>query len=311
MKLATYTRAGRESWGAIVNGGLCDVPALWPDGPRTLLKALQAGPDMLKKVEALAASTKTLLPREAINLLAPIPTPPKVLGLAGNFVEHIREAHGEEELVKQQRSSTTPRPFLMPSTSVIGPGATIPWPVCSRQLDHEIELAVVIGRPTARVSPEQAADCIAGYTIANDISSRSLTVAEGRSPRPRDDFFDWLNGKWQDGFCPTGPHLVTADELGDPRRLDLELLVNGQTRQKSNTSKMIFDVYEVVSFVSHLMTLTPGDLIACGTPPGVALATGKWLQGGDVISCRIEKIGELVNTVGAPPEKFFTPCKKG
>jgi 2-keto-4-pentenoate hydratase/2-oxohepta-3-ene-1,7-dioic acid hydratase in catechol pathway len=126
MKLATYTRAGRESWGALVNGGLCDVPALWPDGPRTLLKALQAGPDMLKKVEALAASTKTLLPREAVSLLAPLPVPPKVIGLAGNFIEHIREAHGDEEVVKQQRAHTTPRPFLMPSTSVIGPGATIP-----------------------------------------------------------------------------------------------------------------------------------------------------------------------------------------
>jgi 2-keto-4-pentenoate hydratase/2-oxohepta-3-ene-1,7-dioic acid hydratase in catechol pathway len=309
MKLATYTRAGRESWGVLLEAGACDVPALWPDGPRTLRKALQAGPDMLKKVEALAAGTKTLLPREAISLLAPIPAPSKVIGLAGNFVEHIREAYGEEELIREQKAHTTPRPFLMPATSVIGPGATIPWPVCSRQLDHEIELAVVIGREASRVSPKESAGCIAGYTIANDISSRSLTVAEGREPRPRDDFFDWLAGKWQDGFCPTGPYLVTADEVGDPRKLDLELLVNGETRQKSSTSKMIFDVYEVVSFASHLLTLTAGDIIACGTPPGVAMATGKWLKGGDVITCRIEKIGELVNTLGPSPEKFYTPCK--
>ena len=310
MKLATYTRAGRESYGAIVNGGICDVPALWPDGPRTLLKALQAGPEMIKKIEALASTTKTLLPREAVNLLAPIPAPPKVIGLAGNYVEHIREAHGEEEIVKDLRAHTTPRPFLMPSTSVIGPGAAVPWPVCSRQLDHEIELAVVIGAKASRVSPAEAVKYIAGYTIANDISARSLTIAEGRTPRPRDEFYDWLAGKWADGFCPIGPHVVTAEEIGEPRKLDMELLVNGQTRQKSNTSKMVFDVYEVVSFVSHLMTLTPGDVIATGTPPGVALATGKWLQGGDVITCRIEKIGELVNTVGQPPEKFFTPCKR-
>jgi hypothetical protein len=96
MKLATYTRAGRESYGAILEGGICDVPALWPDGPRTLLKALQAGPEMLARIGALAASTKTLLPAGAINLLAPIPAPPKVIGLAGNYVEHIREAHGDQ-----------------------------------------------------------------------------------------------------------------------------------------------------------------------------------------------------------------------
>jgi 2-keto-4-pentenoate hydratase/2-oxohepta-3-ene-1,7-dioic acid hydratase in catechol pathway len=243
-------------------------------------------------------------------LLAPIPAPPKVIGLAGNYVEHIREAHGEQEVVKDLRSHTTPRPFLMPSTSVIGPGATIPWPMCSKQLDHEIELAVVIGAKAARVSPEEAVKCVAGYTIANDVSARSLTVAEGRTPRPRDDFYDWLAGKWADGFCPIGPYFITADEIGEARDLDMELLVNGETRQKSNTSKMVFDVYEVVSFVSHLMTLTPGDIIATGTPPGVALATGKWLKGGDVITCRIEKIGDLVNTVGPPSEKFYMPCKK-
>ncbi len=310
MRLATYTRAGRESYGAILPGGVCDVPALWPEGPKTLLRALQAGPDMLQKIEALAAGTKTLLPLEAVNLLAPIPAPPKVIGLAGNFVEHIREAHGDDEIVRQQRAHTVPRPFLMPSTSVIGPGATIPWPVCSRQLDHEIELAVVIGRRASRVSPAEAVACIAGYTIANDISARSLTVAEGRTPRPRDDFYDWLAGKWADGFCPTGPVLATADEIGDPRKLDMELLVNGEPRQRSSTAKMIFDVYEVVSYVSHLMTLTPGDIIATGTPPGVALATGKWLQAGDVVTCRIEKIGELVNTVGLQPLEFYTPCKR-
>lgn len=309
MKLATYTRAGRESYGAVLANGICDIPALWPDGPRTLLKALQAGPEMMARIEALAASTRTLLLKDAISLLAPIPAPPKVIGLAGNFVEHVKEIYGAPEIVKDLRAHTTPRPFLMPTTSVIGPGATIPWPVSSRQLDHEVELAVVIGKRASRVSPAEAVACVAGYTIANDISARSLTIAEGRSPRPRDEFFDWLNGKWADAFCPTGPYLITADEIGDPRQLDMELLVNGETRQKGHTSAMIFDVYEVVSFVSHLMTLVPGDLIATGTPPGVGLATGKWLQGGDTITCRIEKLGELTNPLGPPPQEFYTPCK--
>ncbi|HUT60842.1 MAG TPA: fumarylacetoacetate hydrolase family protein [Phycisphaerae bacterium] len=309
MKLATYTRAGRESYGAVLDGGICDVPALWPEGPRTLLAALQAGPAAMGRIKELAACTKTLLPRDVVSLLAPIPAPPKVIGLAGNYAEHLRESLPEQEFVKDLRGRTTPRPFIMPSTTVIGPGATIPWPSHTRQIDHEIELAIVMGETACCVGPADAAKCIAGYTIANDVSARSLTVAEGRSKRPRDEFYDWLAGKWADGFCPTGPYLVTADEVGDPRKLDLELTVNGETRQNGNTSQMIFDVYEVVSFVSHLMTLTPGDVIATGTPSGVGIATGRLLKGGDVIACRIDKIGELANTLSAPPERFYRPCK--
>ena len=309
MKLVTYTRAGRESYGVIVEGGICDVPAIWPDGPRSLLAALQAGAPAMERIQALASQVKTLLPQEAIKLLAPIPAPPKVIGLAVNYAEHHREFNRGHDLPEDARKATTPRPFIMPATAVIGPGATIPWPRYSKQIDYEIELAVVIGDSASCVSPEEAARYIAGYTIANDISGRSVTHAEGRSKQPKDDFFDWLHGKWANGFCPIGPCLVTADEVGDPRSLQLDLTVNGEVRQKASTSQMIFDVYEIVSFISHIMTLTPGDVIATGTPSGVGMATGKLLNGGDVIVCRIEKIGELTNTMGPPPEKFYTPCR--
>ena len=137
------------------------------------------------------------------------------------------------------------------------------------------------------------AQSILGYTIANDVSARSCSFSDGREKRPRDDFFDWLHGKWADGFCPLGPWIVTADEVGAPMDLGISLDVNGQTRQNSRTSAMIFDVFELVSFISHIMTLTPGDVIATGTPSGVGMATGNFLKGGDVITCRIEKIGEL------------------
>ncbi|RPI61622.1 MAG: FAA hydrolase family protein, partial [Planctomycetaceae bacterium] len=174
----------------------------------------------------------------------------------------------------------------------------------------EIELAVVIGKTCRRVAPGDALDYVAGYTIANDVSARNCTHAEGRTKRPKDDFFDWLHGKWGDGFCPLGPYLVTADEVGDPQRLGLELSVNGDVRQKSDTSQMIFDVAELIAFCSQIMTLLPGDVIATGTPSGVALATGKYLTGGDVITCRIEKLGELTNTLGRPPATFYKPCNK-
>ena len=309
MKLATYTRAGRESFGVVVDGGVCDIPAVWPDGPRTLLATLQAGAMTMERIETLASQIKTLLPLEAIKLLAPIPAPPKVIGLAVNYVEHHNEFDRGVKLPENTKAKTTPRPFIMPATAIIGPGATIPWPPYSKDIDYEIELAIVIGAPANCVSPSEASRYIAGYTIANDISGRTVTHSQGRAKRPKDDFFDWLHGKWADGFCPTGPYLVTASEVGDPRNLELELTVNGQTRQKANTSQMIFDAYEIVSFISHIMTLTPGDIIATGTPSGVGMATGKLLKGGDVITCRIQNLGELTNTLGPAPEKFYVPCK--
>jgi len=232
-----------------------------------------------------------------------------LLGLAVNYLEHHRELARGADMPTDPAATTTPRPFLMPTTAVAHPGDEIPWPRTSEQIDYEIELAMVIGRKGKDISPQAAGGHIAGYTIANDISARSVTFAQGRAARPKDEFFDWLHGKWADGFCPLGPWLVTADEIGDANDLELELTVNGVTRQKARTSMMIFDVPRVVSFCSHLMTLLPGDVIATGTPSGVAAATGAYLAAGDVITCRIEKIGELTNTLGPRPKSFYTPCR--
>jgi len=308
MKLATYVRDGQESFGVVTDAGVADVPTAWPDGPRSLLAALEAGQPAMGRIAQAAAATRGFLPLEGLSLLAPIPSPPKVIGLAVNYAEHHRECSRGSDLPDDPRRSTTPRPFLMPATAVIGPHAEIPWPAYSRQIDYEIELAVVIGSRARCVSPEDAPRHVAGYTIANDVSARSVTHDEGRDERPKDAFFDWLHGKWADGFCPLGPWLVTADEIPDPQGLDLELTVNGQVRQQSNTRQMIFTAFELVSFISHVMTLVPGDVIATGTPSGVGAADGRFLQGGDVVTCRIERIGELTNTLAAPPEAFYAPC---
>lgn len=309
MKLVTYQSRGRGSFGVLSKGAVLDIPSAWPDGPQTLLAAMQQGGETLAKIARFVAGAgQHGIPLSQVQLLAPLPQPPKVLGLAVNYVEHHYEWDRGSPLPDHPKFTTTPRPFLMPSTCVIGTGQTIPWPAFSRQIDYEIELAIVIGKTVRRISPQQAHEAIAGYTIANDVSARSVTHSEGRQTRPKDDFFDWLHGKWADGFCPLGPCLVTADEIGDPMNLGLELAVNGEVRQKARTRDMIFDVYEIVSFLSHLMTLTPGDVIATGTPSGVGLASGNFLKGGDVITCRIEKIGELTNTLGQPPVQFYTPC---
>ena len=308
MKLATYRHDGRESFGIVIDEGVIDLPACWPNGPRSLLELIAGGDEAIHRAANLATLAQ-IIPLDRVELLAPLPRPPKLIGIAVNYLEHHREFDRGHDLPDDAKSRTTPRPFLMPHTCVIGPGATIPWPVFSEKIDHEVELAAVIGRPCRNVTPDDALDYVFGYTIANDISARTVTHAEGRMQRPRDDFFDWLHGKTADGFCPLGPWIVTADEVGDPQQLRLELAVNGETRQDESTAAMIFNVAELVSFCSHLMTLEPGDVIATGTPSGVAKATGKWLAAGDEIRCRIEGIGELTNTLGPRPAEFFRPCR--
>jgi len=134
-----------------------------------------------------------------------------------------------------------------------------------------------------------------------------VTFAKKRTERPWDEFYDWLNGKWADGFCPMGPYLLTADEINNVQNLDMQLTVNGQVRQKANTAQMIYPVADIVSFISHIMTLEPGDVIATGTPSGVAMATGNFLEAGDKIEASIEKLGTLTNTLGPKPKKFYEP----
>jgi 2-keto-4-pentenoate hydratase/2-oxohepta-3-ene-1,7-dioic acid hydratase in catechol pathway len=310
MKLATYRQAGRVSFGTVQGEAILDIPRLLPDGPATLLEALQAGPGALRRIESAVAKGGPRVAMREVELLAPLPAPPKVIGIAVNYAEHHREWERGAALPEDPSRTTTPRPFLMPTTAVTGPDTEIPWPAYSEQIDYEVELAVVIGAPAQCISPAEAAQFIAGYTIANDISARSVTFADGRAERPKDEFYDWLAGKWADGFCPMGPVLVTAEEIADPMNLAIELSVNGQARQSANTSQMIFDIYELVSFLSHLMTLTPGDVIATGTPSGVAKASGRYLAAGDVITCRIEGIGELTNTLGRRPGQFYRPCRR-
>jgi 2-keto-4-pentenoate hydratase/2-oxohepta-3-ene-1,7-dioic acid hydratase in catechol pathway len=306
MRLASFIHDGRATYGVVMDDGIAPAASVLPDGPPTLVEAMASG--LLKRLAAGAAGARRV-PLADVKLLAPIPQPTKVIGLAVNYVEHHNEFERGHAMPDDPRRTTTPRPFIMPATTVIGSGDVIPWPVYSQQIDHEVELAVVIGRPCSRVSPAQARQHVAGYTIANDVSARSVTHADGRQKRPKDDFFDWLHGKWADGFCPLGPWLVTADEIPDPHNLRLQCLVNGDIRQDSTTRNMIFSVDELVSFCSQLMTLLPGDVIATGTPSGVAMATGKWLKGGDVITCRIAGIGDLTNTLGQPPESFYRPCR--
>jgi 2-keto-4-pentenoate hydratase/2-oxohepta-3-ene-1,7-dioic acid hydratase in catechol pathway len=311
MKLVTYSRNESTSCGILKDEAIIDIPSVWsgPNPPRSVKQILQRGPSCLATLAGLADSADIFTPLDSVKLLAPVPRPPKAIALAGNYSEHLKEAALKNGfklgLSDSPRNTTVPRPFIMPATAVIGPDDQIPWPAYSKEIDYEIELAVVIGKNAKCVSIENALDYVAGYTIANDVSARSVTFIKGRQTRPWDDFYDWLNGKWADGFLPMGPYLLTTDEIEDVQNLNLTLKVNGEVRQNANTSQMIYRVADIVSFLSHIMTLEPGDIIATGTPAGVAVATGNFLKPGDIIEATIEKLGTLKNTLGQQPKEFY------
>lgn len=306
MKLITFRKNSAVCAGALTDKGIVDLTGEF----QSVKHIIAGGPETIRKIRSVIDKCTKFIDPSAVKLLAPIPDAPKLLALAGNYSEHITEVGLTLGLSDSPRATTVPRPFLMPTTAIIGNNEEIPWPVYSEQIDYEIELAVVIGKEAKCITPQKAKECIAGYTIVNDVSARSVTFAKGRKKRPWDEFYDWLNGKWADGFLPMGPFLLTADEIENVQNLQMTLKVNGEIRQNANTSGMIFNVYEIVSFLSNLMTLVPGDIIATGTPAGVAMATGNFLKPGDKIECTIEKLGTLTNTLGQKPEKLYEPLTR-
>jgi 2-keto-4-pentenoate hydratase/2-oxohepta-3-ene-1,7-dioic acid hydratase in catechol pathway len=303
MRLVSFRESKSIKCGALTNNGIIDLTGEF----KSVKNIIAAGGETLKKIQTSINSCKKFIPVPNVKILAPIPDPGKIFGLAGNYAKHIIEAGLKLGLSNSPHNTTVPRPFLMPDSVIANPDDIIDWPAYSKEIDYEIELCVVVGKTAKCVSPEKAKEAIAGYTIANDISARSTTFAAGRAKRPWDEFYDWLNGKWADGFLPIGNCIATADEIANPQNLQMTLKVNGQIRQNANTSTMIFNVYEIVSFMSHITTLAPGDIIATGTPEGVGMATGNFLKAGDKIECEIEKIGTLTNTLGKKPENFYQP----
>ncbi|MEU5876424.1 fumarylacetoacetate hydrolase family protein [Spirillospora sp. NPDC047279] len=231
---------------------------------------------------------------DEVTLLAPLPRPGKVLAVAANYQEHVTETGGD----RIDKSRISPRLFLKPSTAVSGPGEEIALPSVSPSVDWEAELVVVIGRGGKDIAPDDALDHVGGYTIGNDVSARRMDYGHERdTDDPAVAFFDWLNGKWPDGFAALGPYLVTADEVPDPQKLDVTLEVNGRVRQQGDTGQMIFNVAELVAFASRLMTLEPGDVLYTGTPAGVGMASGEFLSAGDEMTVRVTGLGSLVNRV--------------
>jgi 2-keto-4-pentenoate hydratase/2-oxohepta-3-ene-1,7-dioic acid hydratase in catechol pathway len=284
MRLVTYRHHGTVHHGRIDDAG---VHPLGAGDLSAVLEAVHRGGE-LPGAEPI--------PVADVELLAPLLRPGKLLAAAANFNDHVAEA-GAAPLNKARLS---PRLFLKPPTSIVGPGADIPMPTLGRQLDWEAELGVVIGTRARDLTVENALGAVVGYLTSNDVSARSMDYGYERDT---DDkavwFFDWLAGKWLDGFAPLGPYLVTADEVPDPQDLAITLDVNGIRRQNGSTKDMIFSVAELVAYASTLMTLEPGDVLLTGTPSGVGAATGDYLSAGDEMSVTIGHLGTLTNRLAA------------
>jgi 2-keto-4-pentenoate hydratase/2-oxohepta-3-ene-1,7-dioic acid hydratase in catechol pathway len=300
MRLVTYRRDGVDRAGVVVGERIVDLAdgaaALGETLPADIVGLLTLEEAGLAIAGRVAAETGADAPGVALagaDLGPVIPQPPTLLLLAGNYQSHLTEGGGS----RVDKAKITPRFFVKPRTSVIGTGEAIVIPSISHKVDYELEIAAIIGKRGKAIPLAEAANHIAGYAVFNDISARELTIAQGRSTRPMDDFFDWLNGKWCDTFAALGPFMVTRDEIGDPKALEMSLKVNGELRQHSAAGEMIFDVPESIAFISQFITLEPGDLICMGTPGGVGVTTQTFLQSGDLVEAEIEKLGQLVNTV--------------
>lgn len=264
--------------------------------------ALLACPECLQMARDIVEHLDDAAALESPQILAPVPSPPQLFCLATNFMSHMAESVSQQlQGGQQQRELDTPRVFMKPSANtVIGPGEPLRLSSVAQFVDWEAELAIIIGRPAKEVSVEEAPAHICGVTAFNDISERELKIWEREEERDWDRFFDWLNGKWCDGFAPMGPCAVPIEDVGNPDELDLRLLLNGEVMQESNTREMIFNTAEIVSYISHICTLHTGDVIACGTPAGVGKAQGIRLKDGDLMQVEIPEVGTLATPVIGP-----------
>lgn len=304
IALAAYRKSGRSqpTPALTIDGKVYDLDdarksgikldSSWSNGVPAMLTRWIGYPEEMKKLRdevTRLAESKKLAPVSSPNLAAPY-RPERIYCAASNYIEHANEMG----TVLAGKAESKPYMFIKLSNTVIGPDEAILMPPETSQLDWEIELAAVIGKSGRRISLERALDHVAGYSIVNDISARDLNV--------RGDYpfkFDWFQGKCHDTFAPFGPWIVPAWSIPDPQAVEMKLSVNGQIMQEDSTKNMIWTLREQISYLSTIVTLQVGDVIATGTPTGVGMGRGIYLKAGDVIVASIDGIGSLTNTVVA------------
>jgi len=287
MRIVSYSSEEERDYGFLISGNKL-IPRYFVESvlglslPRDI-KALLPDRELLDLIDSVVGK----IPIEAftienLHLEPPIPNPGKIICLGLNYLDHAEEAGLEPP-------SGMPI-FIKPTTSLAGPYDPIIKPKHVDQLDYEVELAVVIANRCKDVKPSEAYENVFGYMILNDVSARDIQFKDGQ----------WTRGKMLDTFAPTGPSLVSKDEIDDPHSLRMTCKVNGELRQNSTTAKMIRKIPEIISILSQGTTLEPGDIIATGTPAGVGVfqkPKPKLLNVGDVVEMWIEKIGSIRNIV--------------
>jgi 2-keto-4-pentenoate hydratase/2-oxohepta-3-ene-1,7-dioic acid hydratase in catechol pathway len=273
LKLVTYSIDGGAPRVGYIEDG-----QVHPLGGANMLEYIEHGRDADRQPGGETVSL------DEVRLRAPITRPQKIIAIGLNYEDHAAETGGE--------IPEKPIVFAKYPNTIIGPGEPIRIPPITEQADYEAELAVVIGRPAKNVSEEEALEYVFGYMNGNDVSSRDLQFSEGGQ---------WTRSKSIDTFAPIGPYIATRDEVPDPQNLYIRCVLNGEVVQDGTTSDMIFSVAELVSFLSHGMTLMPGDIILTGTPAGVGFARDPqlFLKAGDEVSIEIEGLGTLTNPVKA------------
>ena len=273
MKLVRYGEAGKEKPGILdAQGAIRDLSGMVKD-----IDATTVSPEGIAKLKGVNVDS---LPRVSGNprLGSPIANVPKLICIGLNYADHAKESS----------LPIPPEPvvFMKAITAITGPNDDVKLPKGSKKSDWEVELAFVIGKKAQSVSETDALNHVAGYLICNDVSEREWQLEHGSQ---------WSKGKSFDTFAPLGPWFVTADEIKDPQNLAMWLDVNGQRKQTGNTSTMIFGVKKLVSYLSYMCTLTPGDVVSTGTPPGVGMGikpAPQFLKAGDEMRVGIDGLGE-------------------
>lgn len=278
MKLLRYGPSGHERPAVLdLQGRMRDLSGLVPDFDLRVISVAGI-------VAALEKADLSRLPlvEEGARIGVPVTRVGKIVCAGMNYADHCLEAGVP--------IPAEPAFFMKPSSALSGAYDPIIFPAGGEKLDWEAELAVVIGRIARNVDLADAMDCIAGYTILNDVSERAFQLERGGQ---------WVKGKGCDTFAPLGPWLVTADEVEDPQSLAIELDVNGSPAQRGNTAAMVFGVAHLVHYISQFMTLEPGDVVSTGTPPGVGMGhkPPRWLRPGDTVDIRIAGLGRQQQTV--------------
>jgi 2-keto-4-pentenoate hydratase/2-oxohepta-3-ene-1,7-dioic acid hydratase in catechol pathway len=280
MRFVTFESDGRVRPGAVSKEAVIDLSSL---GYLSLLDLIEAAHEGRKKVDDLVSESPkgTAFPLKSVRLHAPIPRPRKLICVGLNYRDHAEETGSE--------IPSTPTIFNKFATAVIAPGDPIVLPKVSKAPDYEAEFAFVIGKGGRHIAAEDWRRHIFGYTLVNDVSARDYQRATSQ----------WLMGKTFDTFAPLGPWIVSADEIEDPHSLDISMVINGEVLQNSNTKNLIFKIPDLISFLSSVFTLEPGDIVSTGTPGGVGFARKppRYLKKGDDVVVKMPAIGELRNPV--------------